>query len=280
MGVKRVKPTTAGRRQARFDDFADISTGKPEKRLVKPKRRTNGRNFQGKITVRHRGGGAKRALRIIDFKRDKYDIPAKVASIEYDPNRGARIALLHYADGEKRYILAPEKLRVGEIIVSSREKTEIKIGNALPIKFIIAGVNVYNVELEPGFGAKIARGAGNCVQVMGVEDKFAQIKMPSGEIRLVKKECLCTIGQASNIDKRHIKLGSAGRMRRLGRRPTVRGTAMNPVDHPHGGGEGNQSIGLKHPKTPWGKPALGVKTRSKKKPSNKLIIKRKEKRGR
>ncbi len=275
MGVKRVKPTTAGRRQARFDDFADITAKKPEKRLVKPKRRTNGRNAQGKITIRHRGGGAKRALRVIDFKRDKYDVPAKVASIEYDPNRGARIALLHYADGEKRYILAPHKLSVGEIIISSREKVEIKPGNALPIKFIIAGVDVHNVEMEPGFGAKIARGAGNCVQVMGVEEKYAQVRMPSGEIRLVKKECLCTVGQASNIDKRHIKLGSAGRSRRLGWRPTVRGTAMNPVDHPHGGGEGNQSIGLKHPKTPWGKPALGVKTRKRKKASNKLIIKRK-----
>lgn len=280
MGVKRVKPTTAGRRQARFDDFADISKSKPEKRLTVAKRRTNGRNSQGKITIRHRGGGAKRALRIIDFKRDKYDIPAKVASIEYDPNRGARIALLHYADGEKRYILAPEKLKVGETIMSSREKIEVKTGNAMPIKFIIAGVNICNVELEPGFGARIARGAGNSVQVMGVEDDYAQVKMPSGEIRLIKKECLCTIGQASNGDKRHIKLGSAGRSRRLGRRPTVRGTAMNPVDHPHGGGEGNQSIGLRHPKTPWGKPALGVKTRSKKKASNKLIIKRKDKRGR
>ncbi len=280
MGVKRVKPITAGMRQAVFDDFSDITKTTGEKSLMISKRRISGRNNQGKITTRHRGGGAKRAIRIVDFKRDKYDVPAKVASIEYDPNRGARIALLNYADGEKRYIVAPLNLKVGETILSSRNKIEIKTGNALPIKYIIAGVNVYNVELEPGFGAKVARGAGNSVQVMGVEDKYAQVKMPSGEIRLIKKECLCTIGQASNIDKRHMKLGSAGRKRHLGRRPVVRGTAMNPVDHPHGGGEGNQSIGLKHPKTPWGKPALGVKTRKKKQASSKLIIKRKSNKGR
>jgi large subunit ribosomal protein L2 len=275
MGVKRVKPITAGMRQAIFDDFSDITKKTGEKSLMLPKKRISGRNCQGKITIRHRGGGAKRAIRIVDFKRDKYDVPAKVASIEYDPNRGGRIALLHYKDGEKRYIVAPHDLKVGEIILSSRNKIEIKTGNAMPIKYIIAGVNVYNVEIEPGFGGKIARGAGNYLQVMGVEDKYAQVKMPSGEIRLIKKESLCTIGQVSNVDKRHMKLGSAGRKRHLGRRPVVRGTAMNPVDHPHGGGEGNQSIGLKHPKTPWGKPALGVKTRKKKKPSSKLIIKRK-----
>ncbi len=280
MAVRRVKPTTPGRRQARFEDFSDITSTIPEKRLVKAKRRISGRNSQGRITVRHRGGGAKRAIRIIDFKRDKYDVPAKVATIEYDPNRGARIALLNYADGEKRYIISPIGLKVGDTVLNSREKIEIKPGNAMPIKYILAGIDVYNVELEPGFGAKLARGAGNCVQVMGVEDKYAQIKLPSGEIRLVKKECMCTIGQASNPDKRHIKLGNAGRKRHLGFRPTVRGSAMNPVDHPHGGGEGNQSIGLKHPKTPWGKPALGVKTRRKHQPSNKLIIKRKSKKRR
>ncbi len=280
MAVKRVKPTTPGRRQARFDDFADITKTIPEKRLVKAKRRISGRNSQGRITVRHRGGGAKRAIRIIDFKRDKFDVPARVASIEYDPNRGARIALLNYADGEKRYIILPVGLKVDDTVLSSDKKIEIKIGNAMQLQHIVAGVDVYNVEMEPGFGAKIARGAGNKVQVMGVEDKYAQIKMPSGEIRLLKKECMCTVGQASNPDKRHIKLGNAGRKRHLGFRPTVRGSAMNPVDHPHGGGEGNQSIGLKHPKTPWGKPALGVKTRSKNKPSGKLIIKRKSKKKR
>jgi len=277
MGIKKVKPTTPGRRQATFDDFSDITKTKPEKRLVMIKKKRGGRNTQGKITVRHRGGGAKRYVRIIDFKRDKYDIPAKVAAIEYDPNRGARLALLHYKDGAKRYIIAPTGLKVGDEIKSSQKKIEIKSGNAMPIKYIPAGIAVYNVELNPKEGAKLARGAGNAIYVMGVEGKFAQIKMPSGEIRLIKKESLCTVGQASNPDIRHIKLGSAGRKRRLGIRPTVRGSAMNPVDHPHGGGEGNQPIGLKHPKTPWGKPAMGVRTRRKKKASSKLIIKRRGK---
>ena len=280
MGIKKVKPITPGRRQATFDDFSDITKKKPEKNLVTIKKRSGGRNAQGRITVRHRGGGAKRYIREIDFKRDKYDIPAKVAAIEYDPNRGARLALLHYRDGAKRYIIAPMGLKVGEEIKSADKLIEIKIGNAMPIQHIPAGVAVYNVEIEPGRGGRIARGAGNTVAVMGIEGKYAQIKMPSGEIRLIKKECFCTIGQASNPDKRHIKLGSAGRKRHLGIRPTVRGSAMNPVDHPHGGGEGNQPIGLKHPKTPWGKPALGVRTRSKKKATNKLIIKRRGKKRR
>lgn len=273
MGIKKVKPTTAGRRQATFDDFFDITKTKPEKNLIIIKKRMGGRNAQGKITIRHRGGGAKRYIRLVDFKRDKFDIPAKVASIEYDPNRGARIALLNYRDGAKRYIVAPVDLVVGEEVLASKNQIEIKRGNAMPVKYIPAGVAVYNLELEPGQGGRIARGAGNSVSVMGVEGKYAQIKMPSGEIRLVSKECLCTIGQVSNPDKRHIKLGSAGRSRHLGIRPTVRGKAMNPVDHPHGGGEGNQPIGLKHPKTPWGKPALGVKTR-KHRYSDKFIIKR------
>ena len=273
MGIKKVKPTTAGRRQATFDDFFDITKTKPEKNLIIIKKRMGGRNAQGKITVRHRGGGAKRYIRLVDFKRDKFDIPAKVASIEYDPNRGARIALLNYRDGAKRYIVAPVDLVVGEEVLASKNQIEIKRGNAMPVKYIPAGVAVYNLELEPGQGGRIARGAGNSVSVMGVEGKYAQIKMPSGEVRTVNKECLCTIGQVSNPDKRHIKLGSAGRSRHLGIRPTVRGKAMNPVDHPHGGGEGNQPIGLKHPKTPWGKPALGVKTR-KHRYSDKFIIKR------
>ena len=279
MGIKRKKPITPGLRGASFDDFKDITKKKPEKSLTRPKKRISGRNNQGRITVRHRGGGAKRSIRIIDYKRDKYDVPAKVFSIEYDPHRGARIALLNYKDGEKRYIIAPVGMGVGEEVVSSKEKQEIRRGNAMPIKFIPAGIAVYNVELEPGRGGRIARGAGNSIYVMGVEGKYAQIKMPSGEIRLVKKECFVTVGQASNPDKRHIKLGSAGRKRRLGFRPTVRGSAMNPVDHPHGGGEGNQPIGLKHPKTKWGKPALGVRTRDKKF-SNKLIIKRRGKKRR
>lgn len=277
MGIKKVKANTPGRREATFDDFSDLTKYKPEKSLVKIRRRRGGRNAQGKITVRHQGGGAKRYIRLVDFKRDKHDVPAKVAAIEYDPNRGARLALLHYVDGAKRYIIAPVGLKVGDRVLSSRQLIEIKTGNALPLQHIPAGLAVSSVELEPGQGAKIARGAGNLVYVMGVEGKYAQLKMPSGEIRLVKKECLCTVGQASNPDERHISLGKAGRSRHLGIRPTVRGTAMNPVDHPHGGGEGNQSIGLRHPKTIWGKPALGVKTRKKRR-SNRLIIKRRAKR--
>ncbi len=277
MGIKKVKANTPGRREATFDDFKDITKFSPEKGLVVIKKKTGGRNSQGKITVRHRGGGAKRYIRLIDFKRNKFDIPATVATIEYDPNRGSRLALLNYADGEKRYIVAPVDLKVGDKVMSSKELIELKTGNAVPVKFIPAGLPINCVEIEPGRGAKIARGAGNVVFVMGVEGKYAQLKMPSGEIRQIKKECLCTIGRVSNPDHRHISLGKAGRSRHLGIRPTVRGTAMNPVDHPHGGGEGKQPIGLRHPKTIWGKPALGVKTR-RKQSSDKLIVKRRSKR--
>jgi large subunit ribosomal protein L2 len=274
MAIKKVKPITDKRRHATYDDFSDLSKGRsPEKRLLKSKKRSSGRNNKGKITVRHRGGGAKRNIRVLDFNRDKFDIPATVKSIEYDPNRGARIALLFYLDGEKRYIIAPTELKEGDKILSSRDLIEIKTGNAMPLKFIPAGIPVYNVEIEPGKGGKIARGAGNSVRVMGVDAKYAQIKMPSGEIRLIKKESLCTVGKVSNPDKMHIKIGSAGRKRYLGIKPTVRGTAMNPNDHPHGGGEGKQPIGLKHPKTKWGKIAFGVKTR-RNRPSSKMIIKR------
>lgn len=278
MGIRKAKPTTPGLRQATFDDFSDITKTEPEKSLIMIRKRMGGRNNQGKITVRHRGGGAKRCIRMVDFNRNRYDIPAKVAAIEYDPNRGARLALLHYVDGVKSYIISPVGLQVGDTVVSSMNQIEIKRGNAMPVQFIPAGVEICNVELEPGKGGRVARGAGNVVYVMGVEGKFAQLKMPSGEIRLIKKECLCTVGRASNPDKRLIKWGNAGRMRHKGFRPTVRGTAMNPVDHPHGGGEGNQPIGLKHPKTPWGKPALGVKTRKPNRPSTKMIIQRRKKR--
>lgn len=277
MGIKKVKPTTPGRRQATFDDFSDITKKKPEKSLIVIKKQRGGRNSSGKITIRHQGGGVKRYLRIVDFKRDKFNIPATVASIEYDPGRGARIALLNYVDGEKRYIVAPIDLKVGDKIMSSKELIEIKTGNAMPVQFIPAGVVIHNIELIAGRGAKVARGAGNGAYVMGVEGKYAQVKMPSGEIRLIKKDCLCTIGRASNPDKRHMTLGKAGRSRLLGIRPTVRGTAMNPNDHPHGGGEGKQSIGLRYPKTKWGKPALGIKTR-RKSSTDKLIIKRRAKR--
>lgn len=279
MGIKKVKPITAGRRSAKFDDFADITKTYPEKKLVISKKRCSGRNNTGKITVRHRGGGAKRNVRVIDFKRDRFDIPATVTAIEYDPNRGGRLALLTYVDGVKTYIIAPAKLSVGDKIMSTKVQGEMEPGNAMPIQYIPAGVPVYNIELDPGKGGKIARGAGNAVYVMGVEGKYAQVKMPSGEIRLIRKECMCTVGQVSNPDKRHLKIGNAGRRRHMGWRPTVRGTAMNPVDHPHGGGEGNQSIGLKHPKTPWGKPALGVKTRKATKGTNKFILQRRKKRG-
>jgi large subunit ribosomal protein L2 len=279
MGIKKVKPTTPGRRQATFADFKDITKSKPEKSLITIKKKFSGRNSSGKITIRHRGGGSKRYIRLVDFKRDKFDVSAKISAIEYDPNRGARLALLVYADGEKKYIIAPVKNSVGDVIISSQKNVDIKPGNAMPIKYIPAGVPVNNIELVPGEGAKMARGAGNVVNVMGVEGKYAQIKLPSGEIRQVKKDCLCTVGQVSNPDKRHVKLGSAGRKRRMGIKPTVRGTAMNPVDHPHGGGEGNQPIGMKHPKTKWGKPAMGVKTR-RKKISDKLIIRRRSKKRR
>jgi large subunit ribosomal protein L2 len=277
MGIKKVKANTPGRREATFDDFKDVTRNTPEKGLIVVKKKRGGRNSQGKITVRHRGGGSKRYIRLIDFKRDKFNVEATVATIEYDPNRGSRLALLNYADGAKRYIVAPADLKVGDKVMSSKELIEIKTGNALSLQFIPAGMPVCCVELEPGQGAKIARGAGNIVYVMGIEGKYAQLKMPSGEIRQVKKECLCTVGRASNPDHRHISLGKAGRSRHLGIRPTVRGTAMNPVDHPHGGGEGKQSIGLRHPKTIWGKPALGVKTR-RKRHSDRLIIKRRAKR--
>lgn len=276
MAIKKVKPTSPGRRNLSFQDFSDVTSKSPEQSLLFIKKKRSGRNTSGKITVRHQGGGVKRYLRLIDWQRDKFGIPGVVKTIEYDPNRGPRIALINYQDGEKRYILAPVDLKVGEVIESSRSKIEPKVGNAMPLEFIPAGLPIHNVELEPGRGARLARGAGNAVFVMSVEKKYAQVKLPSGEIRLLKKECLATIGQVGNIDKRHVTIGKAGRSRHLGIRPTVRGTAMNPVDHPHGGGEGNQPIGLKHPKTPWGKHAYGVKTRAQRKASNRFIIQRRK----
>ncbi|HQB50702.1 MAG TPA: 50S ribosomal protein L2 [bacterium] len=277
MAIRKAKSITPGLRGASFDNFSDITSTTPERRLLIIRKQQSGRNNQGKITVRHRGGGHKRYIRIVDFKRDKFDVPGKVMTIEYDPNRNARLALVCYADGEKRYIVAPVDLKVGDEIMSSQKLIEIKTGNALPLEYIPAGMPVYNVELRPGFGGKLARSAGNAVYVMGVDKKNAQLRMPSGEIRLVNKACLCTVGQVSNPDIARINLGKAGRTRHLGIRPTVRGTAMNPKDHPHGGGEGNQPIGLKYPKTPWGKHALGVRTRNPKAASNSLIIQRRKK---
>ncbi|MEK7653235.1 MAG: 50S ribosomal protein L2 [Patescibacteria group bacterium] len=274
MPIKIYKPTSPARRQTSVLERGDITRHKPEKGLIVSKKRMAGRNAQGKITVRHQGGGARKKIRVIDFKRDKFEIPAKVVSIEYDPNRNARIALLFYQDGEKRYMVAPQELKVGESVKSSKNLTDIKVGNAMPLKFIPAGMFVYNVELIPGRGGQLARSAGNSIYLMGFDNHLAQLKMPSGEVRLVNEDCLATIGVVSNPDFKNIRWGKAGRMRHRGIRPTVRGKAMNPVDHPHGGGEGVNPIGLKSPKTPWGKVALGVRTRNKGKYSQRFILSR------
>ncbi|MER3400504.1 MAG: 50S ribosomal protein L2 [Thermoflexus sp.] len=276
MGIKVYKPTTPGRRNATGYTFEEITKDEPEKSLVVPLKKHAGRNFQGRITVRHRGGGHKRLYRIIDFKRrDKEGIPARVISIEYDPNRTARIALLQYADGEKRYILAPLGLQVGDIVMSGPQ-AEIKVGNALPLANIPVGTLVHNVELYPGHGGQLARAAGAAAQLLGKEEGYAILRLPSGEIRKVRLECYATIGQVGNLEHANIKLGKAGRKRWLGIRPTVRGSAMSPRDHPHGGGEGRTPIGLPYPKTPWGKHALGKKTR-RNKATDKYIIQRRQK---
>lgn len=274
MPVKLYKPVTKGRRISSVDTFEDITKHTPEKSLVIFRKKNGGRNSQGKITVRHRGGGAKQLIRVVDFKQDKYDVPAKVAAIEYDPIRGARLALLNYLDGEKRYIIAPNNMMVGEMIVSSKEQVEIKSGNRMPLEKIPVGIMIHNIELLPGTGGMVARGAGVGVQYMALEGEYAQLKLPSGEIRLFPKACMATVGTVSNPDHRLIRWGKAGRTRLRGRRPEVRGKVMNPVDHPHGGGEGKHPIGLPYPKTRWGKHALGVKTRGRKKPSSKFILKR------
>ena len=276
MPIKSFKPTTFGRRGASVDSYADITKTTPEKSLLVPKIRISGRNSQGKITVRHRGGGHKRMIRVVDFKRDKYDVPATVAAIEYDPNRNARIALLHYKDGEKRYIVAADKMKVGDVILSSLKKIEAANGNRMPLMYVPIGLTVHDIELAPRGGGKMARAAGNGTQLMAVEGDLATLRLPSGEMRMVSKHCSATIGVASNPDSWLVRLGKAGRMRHLGIRPRVRGKVMNPVDHPHGGGEGKQPIGLKYPKTPWGKHALGVKTRKPKKASWRLIVKRRK----
>ncbi len=277
MGIKVYKPTTPGRRNATGYTFEEITKDEPEKSLVVPLKKHAGRNFQGRITVRHRGGGHKRLYRLIDFKRrDKEGIPAKVLSIEYDPNRTARIALLQYADGEKRYILAPLGLQVGDIVMSGPQ-AEVKVGNAMPLANIPVGTLVHNVELYPGHGGQIARAAGAVAQLLGKEEGYAILRLPSGEIRKVRLECYATIGQVGNLEHANIRLGKAGRKRWLGIRPTVRGSAMSPRDHPHGGGEGRAPIGLPYPKTPWGKHALGRKTR-RNKATDKYIIQRRQKR--
>ncbi|WP_406677321.1 50S ribosomal protein L2 [Moorella sp. ACPs] len=273
MAIKKFKPTSPGRRQMTVSTFAEITAVEPYKPLVAPLKKTGGRNNQGRLTVRHRGGGHKRLYRIIDFKRDKDGIPGRVATIEYDPNRSANIALINYADGEKRYILAPENLQVGDQIISG-PGADIKTGNALPLSQIPVGTLVHNIELKPGKGGQMVRAAGTSAQLMAKENGYALLRLPSGELRKVQEECRATIGQVGNLDWENITIGKAGRSRWLGIRPTVRGVVMNPVDHPHGGGEGKAPVGRKHPVTPWGKPALGVKTRKKRKPSDKLIVKR------
>ena len=275
MPLKIPNPTTPGTRDAALPSFEEITRKKPEKSLLRPLRRTAGRNNRGKITTRHRGGGSKRMYRLIDFKRDKVGVPGKVASIEYDPNRSAHIALIHYVDGEKRYILAPIGMKVGARIESG-PRAEIKPGNNLPLRNIPAGTQVHNLELTPGRGGQLVRSAGSAAQVLSREDPYVLIRLPSGEIRRVLVDCQATVGQVSNIDHKNVKLGKAGKTRYQGRRPQVRGVAMNPNDHPHGGGEGRSPIGLPGPKTPWGKPALGYRTRNKKKASGRLIMRRRK----
>lgn len=273
MGIKKYNPTTPGLRGMTVSTFEEITCDTPEKSLTVTLKKHAGRNVRGKITVRHRGGGYRPKYRIIDFKRDKDGVPGTVATIEYDPNRTANIALINYADGEKRYIIAPNKLNVGDVIESGAE-ADIKVGNALPLANIPVGTIIHNVELKPGKGGQMVRSAGNGAQLMAKEGAFAQVRLPSGEVRKVHIGCRATVGEVGNLDHQNIQIGKAGRKRHMGIRPTVRGSVMNPNDHPHGGGEGKAGIGRVSPVTPWGKPALGYKTRKKKKASDKYIVKR------
>ncbi len=275
MGIKTYNPYTPSRRNMTGSDFTEITASKPEKSLVVSLKKNAGRNNQGKITVRHQGGGSRRKYRLIDFKRRKDAIPAKVLTIEYDPNRTANIALICYADGEKSYILAPNGLKVGDTVMNG-ESAEVKLGNCLPLQNIPVGSEIHNIELYPGKGGQLVRSAGNSAQLMAKEGKYATLRLPSGEMRMVPIICRATIGQVGNIDHELINIGKAGRKRHMGIRPTVRGSVMNPNDHPHGGGEGKTGIGRPGPVTPWGKPALGLKTRKKNKQSNKLIIRRRD----
>lgn len=279
MSIKVYKPTSNARRQMSVISSDEYTRHEPEKSLIFIRKKHSGRNEQGKITVRHKGGGEKRYYRLIDFKRDKFDVPARVAHLEYDPNRTARIALLQYRDGEKRYIIAPADLRVGDEVVSSKNKIEVKAGNAMPLEHIPVGTLIHCVELASGKGAEMVRSAGGWCKLMAIDAGYAHLRLPSTEVRMVPQNCFATVGQISHAEHMHVVIGKAGRKRHMGIKPTVRGKAMNPVDHPHGGGEGGCPIGLKHPKTPWGKPALGVKTRKHHKPSQGLIIQRRKKEG-
>jgi large subunit ribosomal protein L2 len=272
MALKQYKPTSPGRRGMSGFTFEEVTRRKPEKSLLAPLARRGGRNNQGRITVRHRGGGAKRQLRLIDFKRDKWGVPGNVVSIEYDPNRSARIALINYRDGEKRYILAPVGLQVGDSVESGPD-AEVKLGNALPLRNIPTGTTIHNIELTVGTGGQLVRSAGTAAQLMAKEERYSLVRLPSGEMRRLPSGCMATIGQLGNVENNIVKLGKAGRSRNMGRRPKVRGAAMNPRDHPHGGGEGKAPVGMPGPKTPWGKPAMGYRTRGKK-PSDKYITRR------
>jgi large subunit ribosomal protein L2 len=276
MANKKFKPTTNGRRNMTASDFSELTTDQPEKSLLAPLSKKAGRNNQGRITTRHQGGGHKRKYRIIDFKRDKDGIPGRVATIEYDPNRSANIALIHYADGEKRYILAAKGMKVGQEIMSGPD-ADIKSGNALPLADIPVGTTIHNIELKPGRGGQLVRSAGAEAQLLGKEERYALVRLRSGETRMILITCRATIGQVGNLEHELINIGKAGRSRWLGKRPTVRGSVMNPNDHPHGGGEGRAPIGRKSPMSPWGKPTLGYKTRKKNKPSDKYIVRRRKK---
>ncbi|HEX9617955.1 MAG TPA: 50S ribosomal protein L2 [Anaerolineales bacterium] len=278
MPVKKYKPVTPSLRGMTGHTFEEITKSEPEKTLLVPRRGSGGRNVYGRVTVRHRGGGHRRHIRLVDFKRDKRGIPARVAAIEYDPNRSARLALLHYNDGEKRYIIAPLDLRVGDTVMAGPQ-SEIRPGNSLPIANIPIGTMVHNIELQEGRGGQLVRAAGEAAQLLAKEGEFAQVRLPSGEVRLVRQSCYATIGQVGNVENANIKLGKAGRKRHMGIRPTVRGSAMSPRDHPHGGGEGRQPIGLPGPKSPWGKPTLGAKTR-RNKDTDKYIVRRRGKKRR
>ena len=273
MAIKTYNPTTPGRRGMTVTDYTELSKVKPEKSLLAPKKKHAGRNSYGRITVRHQGGGNRQKYRIIDFKRAKQDMPATVQSLEYDPNRSSFIALVKYEDGEKAYIIAPHKLKVGDVIVNGAA-ADIKPGNTLPISSIPVGTFIYNIELHPGRGGQLVRSAGTMAQLMAKEGEYAQVRLPSGEVRLISVRCIASIGQASNIDHENVNVGKAGRTRHRGIRPTVRGSVMNPKDHPHGGGEGKSPIGRPGPVTPWGKPALGYKTRKKNHRTDKFIVKR------
>lgn len=274
MGIKKYKPTTASRRQMTSLTFEELTKKEPEKNLTAPLKSKAGRNAHGRVTVRHQGGGHKRKYRLVDFKRTKDNVPARVAAIEYDPNRSANIALLHYVDGQKAYVLAPNNMKVGDMVVSGSQ-SDIKVGNAMPLKDIPVGSLIHNVELRPGKGGQLARSAGTVAQLMAKEGAYAHVRLPSGEVRLVHVNCRATIGQVGNLDYEKQNIGKAGRSRWMGIRPTVRGSVMNPVDHPHGGGEGRHPIGRKYPVSPWGKIAIGGKTR-KKKPSDKMIVRKRK----